>query len=96
MAGRDKTEVTRVGATTGTAKAPAVATGAAAVEAFIADAKALAPGAAGKRGRLVFALDATMSRQPMWDLACKQQAQMFQSAAAIGGLDVQLLSLIHI
>ncbi|MCZ8103019.1 MAG: hypothetical protein O9972_34645 [Burkholderiales bacterium] len=90
MADRDKTDVTRVGAATGTAKAPAVATGAAAVEAFIADAKALAPGAAGKRGRLVFALDATMSRQPMWDLACRQQAQMFGSAAAIGGLDVQL------
>ena len=61
------------------------------IEAFIADAKALAPGVGGTRGRLVFALDATMSRQPTWDLACGLQAQMFGTAAAIGGLDVQLV-----
>jgi hypothetical protein len=61
------------------------------IEAFIADAKALAPGVGGTRGRLVFALDATMSRQPTWDLACGLQAQMFATAAAIGGLDVQLV-----
>ena len=29
------------------------------------------------RGRLVFALDATMSRQPTWDLACRLQGEMF-------------------
>jgi hypothetical protein len=45
----------------------------------------------GKRGRLIFALDATMSRQPTWDTACKLQADMFREAAAIGGLDVQLM-----
>jgi hypothetical protein len=45
----------------------------------------------GKRGRLVFALDATMSRQPTWDTACQLQADMFLEAQAIGGLDVQLL-----
>ena len=45
----------------------------------------------GKRGRLVFALDATMSRQPTWDEACRLQADMFGEAAAIGGLDVQLV-----
>ena len=43
------------------------------------------------RGRLIFALDATMSRQPTWDTACKLQAEMFQEAQAIGGLDVQLI-----
>ena len=48
-------------------------------------------GEAGQRGRLIFALDATMSRQPMWDTACKLQADMFREAAAIGGLDVQLV-----
>jgi hypothetical protein len=47
--------------------------------------------AAGKRGRLIFALDATMSRQPTWDTACKLQAEMFLEAQAIGGLDVQLV-----
>ena len=46
---------------------------------------------AGLRGRLIFALDATMSRQPTWDTACALQADMFREAAAIGGLDVQLV-----
>jgi hypothetical protein len=45
----------------------------------------------GKRGRLIFALDATMSRQPTWDQACVLQADMFREAAAIGGLNVQLV-----
>ena len=45
----------------------------------------------GQRGRLIFALDATMSRQPLWDTACKLQADMFREAAAIGGLEVQLV-----
>jgi hypothetical protein len=49
-----------------------------------------APRASG-RGRLIFALDATMSRQPTWDLAQALQAKMFQSAAALGGLEVQLV-----
>lgn len=43
------------------------------------------------RGRLIFALDATMSRQPTWDLAVTLQARMFDSTAALGGLDVQLV-----
>lgn len=54
-------------------------------------ARALGPLTDGKRGRLVFALDATMSRQPMWDMACALQAEMFAETAAIGGLDVQLV-----
>lgn len=44
----------------------------------------------GARGRLIFALDATMSRQPTWDRACQLQADMFRETAAIGGLEVQL------
>ena len=43
------------------------------------------------RGRLIFALDATMSRQPTWDLACQLQAAMFDAAAKAGGLEVQLV-----
>ncbi len=46
---------------------------------------------AGGRGRLIFALDATMSRQPTWDQACALQADMFREAAAAGGLDIQLV-----
>lgn len=42
------------------------------------------------RGRLIFALDATMSRQPTWDIACSQQAAMFEAAAGLGGLTVRL------
>jgi hypothetical protein len=46
---------------------------------------------AGKRGRLLFALDATASRQPTWDRACHIQAEMFKETAALGGLDIQLV-----
>jgi hypothetical protein len=41
-------------------------------------------------GRLIFALDATASRQPTWDMACQLQAKMFEEVKAIGGLSVQL------
>jgi hypothetical protein len=60
------------------------------IAAFVAKAKAMAPHASG-RGRLVFALDATMSRQPTWDMACALQADMFREAAAIGSLDIRLV-----
>lgn len=46
---------------------------------------------AGNRGRLVFALDATMSREATWDMACRVQGEMFEATRAVGGLDVQLL-----
>jgi hypothetical protein len=62
------------------------------IDAFLAQARTLAPQpASGGRSRLVFALDATMSRQPTWDAACRLQADMFGVTAAIGGLDVQLV-----
>jgi len=47
--------------------------------------------AGGQRGRLMFALDATASRQPTWDQACHIQAEMFKETAALGGLDIQLV-----
>jgi hypothetical protein len=61
------------------------------IAAFVAKAKAMSPHAAGARGRLVFALDATMSRQPTWDMACALQADMFREAAALGSLDIRLV-----
>lgn len=61
------------------------------IDAFLARARAVGPRSDGKRGRLVFALDATMSRQPTWDLACALQSEMFEEASAVGGLDVQLV-----
>lgn len=45
----------------------------------------------GGRGRLIFALDATASREPSWDRACEVQGQMFLEADRLGGLDVQLV-----
>ena len=45
---------------------------------------------AGTRGRLIFAMDATASRQPMWDQAARIQGEMFTETAALGGLDIQL------
>src|SRR5215468_8752464 len=77
---------------TPTGRAPAAVSTRSEIDAFLAQVKGLAPTtAAGRRGRLIFALDATMSRQPTWDTACMLQADMFREAAAIGGLDVQLI-----
>ena len=45
---------------------------------------------AGERGRLIFAMDATASREPAWDRACHIQGEMFKETAALGGLDIQL------
>ena len=42
-------------------------------------------------GRLIFAMDATASRGPSWDMAMSIQADMFAEAEALGGLEVQLL-----
>jgi hypothetical protein len=61
------------------------------IAAFVAKARAMSPHAAGARGRLVFALDATMSRQPTWDMACALQADMFREAASLGSLDIRLV-----
>jgi hypothetical protein len=61
------------------------------IAAFVAKARSISPHAAGARGRLVFALDATMSRQPTWDMACALQADMFREAAALGSLDIRLV-----
>lgn len=61
------------------------------IAAFVAKARAMSPHSAGARGRLVFALDATMSRQPTWDMACALQADMFREAASLGSLDIRLV-----
>jgi len=61
------------------------------IAAFVAKARAMLPHAEGSRGRLIFALDATMSRQPTWDMACALQADMFREAASLGSLDIRLV-----
>ncbi len=59
------------------------------IDAFLRQARAMAP--AGGSGRLILALDATMSRQPTWDLACKLQGEMFDAVGKGSGLKVQLV-----
>jgi hypothetical protein len=60
------------------------------VDAFLKQMRGVRPAGSG-RGRLIFAMDATMSRQPSWDLALELQADMFKTVKAVGGLDVQLV-----
>jgi len=75
-----------------TDQAPAPASTRPEIAEFLERVKTLAvPNPEGRRGRLIFALDATMSRQPTWDTACALQADMFRTAAATGGLDIQLV-----
>ena len=45
----------------------------------------------GRSGRLIFAMDATASREPTWDHACHIQGEMFSETSALGGLEVQLI-----
>jgi hypothetical protein len=61
------------------------------VDAFLSKMQGLATRTAAAGGRLIFALDATQSRQPAWDTACQLQAEMFREVASIGGLSVQLV-----
>jgi len=60
------------------------------VDAFLSRVKSMTPAVSGG-GRLIFAMDATMSRQPTWDLALKLQSDMFRAVKEVGGLDVQLV-----
>jgi len=61
------------------------------VDAFLKQVAAIPRTATGARGRLMFAMDATASREPTWDRACQIQGEMFQATAALGGLDIQLV-----
>jgi hypothetical protein len=74
-------------------KLPRVPTRGTEVDAFLKQVAAtpMVRPAPGERGRLMFALDATASRQPTWDQACHIQAEMFKETAALGGLDIQLV-----
>ena len=61
------------------------------VDAFLRNVAAVTPAKrTAARGRLLFAMDATASREPMWDRACRIQGEMFTEAARLGGLSVQL------
>jgi hypothetical protein len=62
------------------------------VDAFLSKMQGVAPAKVTPGGgRLIFSLDATASREPMWRTACQIQADMFREVASIGGLSVQLV-----
>ena len=58
------------------------------IDAFLSAARKTDPA---RSGRLIFALDATMSRQPTWARAMVIQASMFDAVGKAGGLAVQLV-----
>jgi len=60
------------------------------VDAFLRKVATTPTPAGGGTGRLLFAMDATASREPTWDRACHIQGEMFTATAALGGLNVQL------
>lgn len=61
------------------------------VSAFLAKVKDLSPADPKAQGRLIFAMDATMSRQPTWDRALSIQSGMFTQTKKVGQLQVQLV-----
>jgi hypothetical protein len=60
------------------------------VDAFLRKVAATPVRSAGGGGRLIFAMDATASREPTWDQAAQIQADMFSETADLGGLEIQL------
>lgn len=61
------------------------------IAAFVQKVGTVARPNAAQDSRLLFALDATMSRQPTWDLACSLQSEMFRAIPRDSALQVQLL-----
>ena len=59
------------------------------IEQFIHQVQKL-PTGGGVKGRLIFALDATASREATWDEACHLQSELFLATKDLGGLAIQL------
>ncbi len=72
-------------------KTPAAHSSSADISSFLSQVKALGPAGNGASGKLIFALDATLSRQPTWDMACSLQADMFKEAGSVGKLAMRLI-----
>ena len=61
------------------------------VNAFLQTVTSMQPPARNTQcGRLIFAMDATASRESTWDQACQIQAEMFTQTSSLGGLEIQL------
>lgn len=75
----------------GSGKVPSKTSSQAGVEAFLEKVRTTpAIKKTGRPGRLLFAMDATASRKPTWDMAAQIQGEMFHETAALGGLEIQL------
>ncbi len=61
------------------------------VDQFLARAETAKPPATRASHRIIFALDATASREPTWDLACSLHAELFNVASDAGNVAVQLV-----
>jgi len=61
------------------------------IDTFIAEMTKTSTAKSPSAGRLIFALDATASRNETWDMACQLQGDMFKTVASVGGLNVQLV-----
>ncbi len=59
------------------------------IDQFLDKVKSTPPSVRHGKGRLLFAIDATMSRQPLWDQASQLQAEMILAAGHETGLSVQ-------
>jgi hypothetical protein len=60
------------------------------IDQFLTQAAAARTPATRATHRLIFAIDATASRQPTWDLACELHAELFSEAARLGNIAIQL------
>ena len=70
------------------AKPPATKTD---VDTFLARAQTAKPPATRASHRVMFAMDATASREPTWDMACSLHAELFEAAQDAGNMAVQLV-----
>ena len=71
------------------AKPPARRSSSQEIERFLQQSKTISTVVA-KQPRLLFAIDATASRQPTWDSAVQLQQEMFRATREIASLTVQL------
>lgn len=62
-----------------------------AIDQFLEDVRRLPVQPRVRGGRIVFAMDATASREPTWDRAARVTGEMFLEAERLGGLEVQLV-----
>jgi hypothetical protein len=70
-------------------KPPSRRSSAGEIDQFLQKSKAIAQ-VVERQPRLMFAIDATASRQPTWDSACHLQREMFKATSSIATLAVQL------